>query len=75
MIELEEAWKEGRLIEAFVSGTAVSSFGCLFTASWIGKLMENCCCGQLLMGDFATVLHHALLGDQFQRKGAGYPNG
>ncbi len=24
MIELEEAWKEGRLVEAFVSGTAVS---------------------------------------------------
>ena len=25
MIEVEEAWKEGRLVEAFVSGTAVSS--------------------------------------------------
>ena len=24
MLEIEEAWKEGRLVEAFVSGTAVS---------------------------------------------------
>jgi branched-chain amino acid aminotransferase len=24
MLEIEEAWKEGRIVEAFLSGTAVS---------------------------------------------------
>lgn len=26
MIEIEQAWKEGRIVEAFLSGTAVSFF-------------------------------------------------
>ena len=69
MIELEEAWKEGRLIEAFVSGTAVSS-----------SLSVSCTEHErrevwFLIKILCTVLHYAMLGYQFQGERVGHPDG
>lgn len=38
MLEIEQAWKEGRIVEAFLSGTAVSFFF-LFQSIWLFLLM------------------------------------
>lgn len=79
MIELEEAWKEGRLVEAFVSGTAVSLFFFFLIALVIGgwgvRLEVLVELWEVVIDMGAIVFYHAMLGYQFQRKRVGYPDG